>query len=173
MSEYPDCRDIQIFGQVNESLEESFNQYAHKFKTVKELAQNIRKRIDEISPFIQQNTRTVCPDCNDKCCINKHGYYNFEDLVYINALGLKPTYYDFTRNDSDPCQFLAENGCSLERPIRPSGCNWYFCSPLLESMEKSPGYQQFDASLTELAELWLNMIEEFKRIANRLYHLIY
>jgi hypothetical protein len=173
MPEYPDCRDIHIFGQVNESLEESFNQYAHKFKTVKEIAQDIRKRIDEISPIIQQSTRTVCPDCNDMCCINKHGYYNFEDLVYIHALGLTPPYHDFMINDSDPCQFLTENGCSLERPFRPSGCNWYFCASLLESMEKSPGYQQFDASLIELAELWLNMIEEFKRIANRLYHFTY
>ena len=166
MSEHPDCRDLQIYNHVSLYLTESFNQYAYKFKTVKELARKIKEGIEEMNPFIQKNTRTVCPNCKEVCCISKHGYYNYEDLVYIHALGLRPPDNEFGRKDSEPCQFLNENGCSLERSIRPSGCNWYFCDSLFDYMEKQPDYQEFDMAMTNLAELWLKLLEEFSLLTN-------
>jgi len=82
--------------------------------------------------------------------------------VYIRALGLTPPRPDFGSNDFAPCRFLAAQGCSMERCLRPSGCNWYFCEALFNYMETLPGYQEFDDSLTEIAELWLKMMEEFR-----------
>jgi hypothetical protein len=155
------CRDQSTYNQAIHYLEESFHNHEHKLQKVKELARKIKDGIEKINPFIQQTTQTVCPDCRDVCCIHKHGYYNFEDLIYIHALGLKPPVYEFGRKDSDPCQFLTENGCSMERPFRPSGCNWYFCDFLLNHIEKSPDYSIFDSSLSDIAELWLELTEEF------------
>jgi hypothetical protein len=158
------CRDQNIYNQAIQYLGETFHKHGLKLQKVKGLALNIKDRIERISPFIQQTTQTVCPDCRDVCCIHKHGYYNYEDLIYIHALSLKPPVYEFGRRDSDPCQFLTENGCSMERPFRPSGCNWYFCDFLLDHIEKSFEYRKFDDSMGEIAELWLNMIKEFSDI---------
>ncbi len=157
----PDCRDRNIYNQAINRIEEVFQNNGNQLQKVNKLAQRIKHGINKVSPFIQQITQTVCPQCKDVCCISKHGYYNYEDLVYIHALGLKPPAYEFGRNDSDPCQFLSEKGCIMERATRPSGCNWYFCDSLFDNMEKRPGYQKFDDALREIAELWMEMIEEF------------
>jgi hypothetical protein len=160
------CRDQNTYNQITRHLEEVFHNYWHELQKVRELALKIKTGIESINPLIQQNTQKICPDCKDVCCISKHGYYNYEDLVYIHALGLKPPDYEFGRSDPEPCQFLSEKGCSLERPFRPSGCNWYFCDSLLENIEKSPDYHLFDSSLGNIAELWLKLIEEFYYVIN-------
>lgn len=157
-------RDQNTHDQTIHSFKKIFHGHGHKLQKVTELAQKIKEGIEKISPFIQQNTQAVCPECKDVCCINKHGYYNYEDLIYIHALGLNPPDYKFVRNDTDPCQFLSEIGCSLERSIRPSGCNWYFCGSLLERMERSRDYQEFDDSLLEVVTLWMALMDEFAQV---------
>jgi len=161
MFEYPNCKDPLIYARVNRHLEESFQKNARNYLKVRKLAQKIRDGFEKISPIIQQNTEKVCPKCSDVCCISKHGYYIFEDLVYLYALGLKPPDFEFGKNETDPCQFLAHHGCSIERPFRPSGCTWYFCEHLLEYMEKTSDYHEFDTLLIDIASLWMEMIEEF------------
>jgi hypothetical protein len=168
VGEYPDCRDPETRRIVTLRLGELFgnsNRTYQKVEEVKAAAGKIRMAIEKISPFIQQATETVCPKCNDVCCMSKHGYYNFEDLVYMHALGLKAPQHEASRADSDSCQFLSEKGCSMDRAVRPSGCNWYFCSPLLEHMEEMSGYREFDDALKEVAELWMKMMEGFARIS--------
>ena len=164
MFEYPDCKDPYIYTQVTRQLEESFHKNGKKLQKVKELAQKILDGFEKISPLIQKSTEKVCPECRNVCCISKHGYYLFEDLVYLYALGLRPPDCEFGRKETDPCQFLSNNGCSTERPFRPSGCTWYFCDSLLEYIEKRPEYHEFDTLLRDIAELWMDMIEEFIQI---------
>jgi hypothetical protein len=164
MFEYPNCKDPHIYTHVMRHLDESFQKNDLEYQNVRAFAQNIRDGFEKISPLIQQNTEKVCPECRHVCCISKHGYYLFEDLVYLYALGLIPPACEFGKNDTDPCQFLSHNGCSIERPFRPSGCTWYFCEPLLEYMEKKPEYHEFDELLRDIAELWMEMIEEFIRV---------
>jgi hypothetical protein len=164
MGVYPDCRDPETRHIATLRLVEIFQNSGPTSGKVQETARRIRTGIEEISPFIQRATRTVCPKCEDVCCISKHGYYNFEDLVYTHALGLKAPQHESGREDSDPCQFLSEKGCSMDRAVRPSGCNWYFCSSLLDHMEELPGYREFDDALREVAKLWMNMMEEFAKV---------
>lgn len=156
--------DQAMYNQVNNFIEESFRKQGHKLQRVKELAQRVKEGIERISPFIQQSTEAVCPNCEDVCCLSKHGHYNYEDLIYIYALGLKPPEHDFTRKDSDPCQFLSEKGCILERSVRPSGCNWYFCGSLFDHIEKRPEYQEFDDDLRDVADLWMELTGEFAKV---------
>ncbi len=160
-----DQLDSGIYRQALLHLEEFFHSPDHRLQGIRNLARQIKNALENISPLIQETTRAVCPHCADVCCISKHGFYNYEDLVYLFALGLRPPFIDLSRNDHDPCQFLTENGCSMERVIRPSGCNWYFCNPLLEVLEKRPDYRDFDASLMELAELWMKMSDEFSKFS--------
>jgi hypothetical protein len=160
----PIHHDQAKYNQLIHQIEAIFHGQGHTLYRVKELAQRVREGIEKISPFIQQSTKAVCPNCADVCCVNKHGYYNYEDLVYIHALGLKPPDYDFERKDSTPCQFLTETGCVMDRSVRPSGCNWYLCGPLFDHMEGRANYGAFDNDLRDVAELWLELMDEFSRV---------
>src|SRR4030043_1526214 len=143
---------------------EVFSNQSYKLQRVRDLARKVKEGVEKISPFIQQSTEAVCPQCTNICCINKHGYHNSEDVVYILALGLQLPDYNFDRDDSAPCQFLSVRGCIMDRSVRPSGCNWYFCVPLLYHMEARSEYGEFDNDLRDIAELWLEMMDEFHRV---------
>jgi hypothetical protein len=146
-----------------ESIEEFFQSHREDLGRVMDIAQEVREWIRAVDPFMQQHTSVICPHCRKVCCINRHAYYNHDDLIYIYALGLKP-YEHECREDTEPCQFLSGKGCKLDRTVRPSGCNWYFCDSLFLSMEKTSGkaYVEFDDSLQKLADLWVELITEFR-----------
>lgn len=161
-------RDPDGYDFTRKALENIFRNHMHRLHKVIDLARQIRQGLDGISPFIQQATQSVCPRCRDVCCIAKHGYHNHEDHVYLYALGLSPPLHEFWRDDHEPCQYLSENGCSMDRSVRPSGCNWYFCEPLFDYLELQPDYRKFDDSFHEIAGLWLAMTEEFSLVVSRM-----
>jgi len=157
-------RNREMFHQRVCNVEEVFNNQSYKLLRVKQLAHKVKEGLEKINPFIQQSTEAVCSKCTSVCCINKHGYHNSEDLIYIQALGLPLPDYNFDRDDATPCQFLSDKGCVMPRSVRPSGCNWYFCDSLLDHMEARPEYGKFDDDLRDVAELWLEMMDEFRRV---------
>jgi hypothetical protein len=157
-------KDHDSYEKAIHSLGEIFRTDDGDLNKIRHLASSIKKTFEHISPFMQEATREVCPRCPDVCCISKHGYYTQEDLVYLFALGLKPPQMIFGKNDPDPCQFLLKTGCCMDRWLRPSGCTWYFCDSLLDYMELQPAYREFDEMLREVAELWIEMTEEFRKI---------
>ncbi len=142
--------------------EERNGELAH----VKDTARIIKYRIDEIDAFIQQNTAAVCPGCENVCCVNKHGFYDYEDLICVYALGLTPPSYKEGVSDANLCQFLSDFGCAIERSIRPFRCNWYFCDALLKHIENGPAkpYRTFIKKLDEIVDLRKDMLDEFFRI---------
>lgn len=144
-------------------IEQFFRHHKEDLGGVIDIARRVRETIAVIDSFIQQHTSVVCPGCGRVCCINKHAYYECDDLIYIYSLGLEPHDYEY-RDDSEPCQFLSSAGCILDRTVRPSGCNWFFCDGLFDSMEKTPGkaYDEFDDSLAELAHLWIELGAQFR-----------
>ena len=115
----------------------------------------LRNAIETIDAFIEKHTTEVCPHCGNVCCINRHGYYDCADLIYIQALGLEPPAYKEDVRDTDRCQFLSATGCTIERPLRPFRCNWYFCGALLKSMEDGAAkpYRQFIKEFQKIIEL--------------------
>ncbi|MCX8027028.1 MAG: hypothetical protein N3A62_04120 [Thermodesulfovibrionales bacterium] len=94
-------------------------------------AQKILSLINGIDGIIQNITSSVCINCTDICCKNKHSYYELSDIIYLCLIQEElPT----QRNDlleMEPCQFLSKNGCILKRYKRPFRCNWYFCTDLI------------------------------------------
>jgi hypothetical protein len=154
------------WNEAIELLKTFSSEHAYELSHVQDLARIIRFRINEIDAFIQQNTAMVCPHCERVCCINRHGYYDYEDLIYIHAMGLKPPTYKEGISDTDPCQFLSEYGCSIERSLRPFRCNWYFCNALLNHIEQGHAkpYRTFIKQLDEIIDLRKEMLDEFFRI---------
>ncbi len=121
----------------------------------------LKEAFDSIGPYIQRHTSMVCPSCPKVCCINKHGHYEKEDLVFIRAIGLDDTDCKTDRADTEPCRFLQENGCSLPRYRRPFRCTWYFCERLLESMknDKPREYRDFISAFENLQRLRNKLLE--------------
>jgi hypothetical protein len=127
------------------------------------LAKELKNKFDTISPFIQRHTSIICPYCENVCCINKHGYHDKEDIIFLSILGVELPSNDNHRGDSEPCKFLTEKGCCLERWMRPFRCTWYFCEPLLESMKEDKGrrYREFVMSLQSLIAIRQEFLEGF------------
>lgn len=133
------------------------------YARLRDIAHAIKARIEDIDPFIQQQTEVVCPVCEERCCINKHGYYDELDEIYIMALGLELPSYRTGLSDTDRCQFLTDRGCSKERYQRPFRCNWYFCRALLNHMENGPSrpYREFIRIFNEILDLRRELLNEF------------
>jgi hypothetical protein len=129
-------------------------------------AMALKVAIDSIDGFIQACTAEVCPHCSNVCCINRHGYYDDEDLIYIISLGETLPYYKTGLSETDSCQFLRPTGCSVPRYLRPFRCNWYFCIPLIGFMRQRRGaeYRLFTSGMQEAIDLRAELIEIFKAI---------
>ena len=134
--------------------------------SVERIAFELSSKIEGVDRFIQDNTAQVCPDCRKVCCINKHGYYDHQDLVYITALGHTPPIYREGIEDAAPCQFLSETGCRIERSLRPFRCNWHFCSELIAFMNSGPArpLREFNNSFQKLQTLRQEMADRFSLI---------
>lgn len=146
-------------------IEGIFSSYPDVFRRVNDIAKLIKAEIDDINWFIQQNTTEVCPFCEKRCCINRHGYYDRLDILYIRALGLRPPSYRKGLSDTEPCQFLTDSGCIRERSLRPFRCNWYFCETLLYHMERGPAkpYREFIKVFNKVLDLRIELLEEFEK----------
>ncbi len=143
-----------------------FHLYPHIFNEINGIAKSIKQGIEKVNFFIQQSTSAVCPACTNRCCLNKHGYYDNLDILYITALGSEQPSYKQGLSDDEPCQFLSELGCVKERYIRPFRCNWYFCEPLLRHMEQGPArpYREFIRVFNEIIDLRAKLIQIFEQI---------
>lgn len=157
-----DQKDINQYNTLLILMRNIFDNKNIKIANIIKIATKIKRGIEDIDYFIQYATDQVCSKCTNVCCISKHGYFNFEDLIYLHAINAKIPDIDFSRDDKEPCHFLNNKGCSLHRAFRPSGCNWYFCDPLFDVIESTVNYREFDDKLKEIAELWIQMVEEFK-----------
>jgi|Deesub1362A_J573_1020465.scaffolds.fasta_scaffold00890_1 hypothetical protein len=115
----------------------------------------IKTLLETISPFIERHTSAVCPSCENVCCIDRHGSYETEDLIFLEALGTELPGEKPKDKDTEPCRFLTSKGCRLPRWKRPFRCTWYFCPPLLETMPKDnpKEYRKFTGMLQKLLAL--------------------
>ena len=101
----------------------------------KRLAEDLKEAFKMVSPFIEKHASKVCPDCENLCCKDKHGRYDANDLVYLGALGIDIPSDNSGREESAGCRYMMDLGCSLDRWMRPYRCTFFFCNPLLNSME--------------------------------------
>jgi len=162
--------DKEQLEEVRLLTKQFFTSHQNELNKVVNYAQAIRNLTDVIDSFIQQNTSVVCPHCQGVCCLNRHGYYDYEDLIYISAIGAAPPAYTEGIDDTAPCQFLSTSGCLLTRAIRPFRCNWHFCDALLTHMENGPArsYRNFINRFHEIIHLRKQMIDGCHEITLRL-----
>ncbi|MFA5353820.1 MAG: hypothetical protein WC291_06290 [Thermodesulfovibrionales bacterium] len=165
----PSWQDKERWGNFLQRLSALFERDTC-LRDVKYLAYQVKKLTEEIDPLIQEFTSAVCPSCREVCCINRHGYYALDDLIYICGLGLEPPQYREGVEDTAPCQFLGQGGCVFERSVRPFRCNWYFCTPLLNHMDSGSArkYREFTRRFTKIQEKRKEMLGQFFSLSRRL-----
>lgn len=161
--------DRESLGKIIWFIGNVFSENMNGVKKTRALAVELSEMIEALSPFIQQHTDAVCPDCRDVCCINRHSYHDHEDVVYILTLGEKLPPYKDGIDDKELCRFLGNGGCTISRSLRPYRCNWYFCTPLLEHIKNisAPNYRRFIASLERITRKRENLLKEFKGIVKK------
>ena len=143
-----------------QDIADVFRYHRDHLNKVRDIAAGIAEEIENLSVFIQQHTAVVCPECSSVCCINRHSYHAFDDIVYIYALGEQVPLHTPGLDDSEPCQFLGKLGCAIPRSLRPYRCNWYFCSPLLARIAELSTIRRY--------RLFINLLQKITRGRQRL-----
>ncbi len=126
-----------------------------------ELADDLVAAFSAVSPFIEKHTALVCPDCENVCCIDKHGKYDNNDMIFMRALVAVTEQRPHEGGDDDPCRYLDGSGCSRARWERPFRCTHFFCTPLLKSLENDNAklYRGFVVYLQYLTSVRQRMLE--------------
>jgi|GEM_PF-734961 len=146
---------LYILKSLYEDIKKTFHyKQTESHNKIKSIAIKVKDSILNIDDFIQKNTSVICRNCEKVCCINKHGYYEFEDLIFLNAINESLPKYREGIVDEEPCQFLTSHGCTLDRFIRPFRCNWYFCIPLINHMQNQKGkdLRRFENTLQQIID---------------------
>ena len=158
------CNRYNSLKNYQRDIDDVFRHHNDRLAKVRKLAVLVAEAIENLSVFLEQHTAVVCPECTSVCCSNRHSYHAFDDIVYIFAIGEKIPLHNSVLDDSEPCQFLGKQGCTMARSLRPYRCNWYFCSPLLAHItahNSNRHYRLFIKLLQEITEKRLQMMEEY------------
>jgi hypothetical protein len=163
---YQKDADLRNFRSYAETV---FKNKCSDLDRVKKRARELFYFINAVDPFIQKHTEAVCAVCTAVCCMNKHGYYEHEDIIYILSLGLETPVYENCGADSDPCRFMGSRGCTVSRPLRPYRCTWYFCTPLLDNMQNDSAgaYRKFIGSLEDITRKREDMLNTFLELIQK------
>jgi len=154
------CDRYESLKSYQQEIAGVFRHHGGRLDKVRDIAVGIAEEIEILSIFIQQHTAVVCPECSSVCCINRHSYHTFDDIVFIFALGEQIPLHVPGLDDSGPCQFLGKPGCTIPRSLRPYRCNWYFCSPLLDRIT--------DLSTNRHYRLFISLLQKITRGRQRL-----
>jgi hypothetical protein len=120
------------------------------------VAEKLKQLLIESSPLIEEYTAAVCPDCTDVCCRQKHGIYQTRDIAYLQALGVDAPSRADARPLDGPCESMGPSGCVLPRWMRPFKCTWYFCEPLIKTLDERPqrNVRRLSALMQEMIRLF-------------------
>lgn len=150
------CRRMKIF----------FREHDRQLSGICKLGRQIEGCYETLEPYFHNGTETICHECLTPCCVNRHGFPDFEDLVIFQAMGSSAPNYNFHVKDTDTCQFLTEKGCILPRCNRSYRCTWYFCDYVLDEFEHAHRYtfDRFESILSNLGRKRRVLLREFKKI---------
>jgi len=131
---------------------------------IRSLSRELQKTYLALESYFKKYTEPFCSRCDHPCCVNRHGFPDFEDLVVFSALGTRLwENFDFSAKDRAPCQFLGKDGCTLERCNRSYRCTWYFCDEVFERFraQSLKDYEHFEILLDRLGKQRMEILELF------------
>lgn len=117
-----------------------------------------RRTQRELRRHFDQFTRSNCPSCPTPCC-RKPAQVGPVDILLAEAAGWKARVNCGSAGERDvvgqaaselydaltsaeiegagePCDFLAEDGCTFPDDLRPFGCTTFICRYMIERMDR-------------------------------------
>ncbi len=118
------------------------------------LARDLKKTYEALDQYFTAYTEPFCRLCLNPCCVNRHGFPDFEDLVIFEAMGRRDTIFDYRAKETDVCQYLGKDGCMLPRCHRSYRCTWYLCDKVCErfAFDHSLAFRQFELLMENLVD---------------------
>jgi|GEM_PF-979802 len=131
-------------------------------------AERLKELFTQISPLIEYYIREVCAECREVCCRQKHAFPDERDILFTSTLGITVEVSDPERLPDEPCECLGPSGCLKPRWMRPFRCTWFFCEPLIRSMEEGPqkGYRRLIGMMGEMVRLYAELSTASKGAAS-------
>ena len=131
------------------------------------LGKDIKESFIELDSYFLKITKQKCRFCIDHCCVNRHGFPDFEDLIVRRSMKLSLLEYDFSVIDTKDCQFLGKTGCILKRFERSYRCSWYFCDEVFDYFEKNDqkAFLQFEDGLFKIGQKRQKLLRDFYILA--------
>ncbi len=153
--EFPELNlnDPDGLKSAKEKIKEILAQKPVSFLEMLRIGRDIRDEYSRLEPLLQEFTEGFCARCKDPCCVNRHGFPDFEDLVVQKCLGIRARTCEKGLKDTGPCQCLGPMGCVLNRLERSYRCTWYFCEEVLDEFQKrAPGeFMSFEEICEEIS----------------------
>ena len=92
-----------------------------------DVAIEIRRGIDELTPLMAALCLRTCRFCPEPCCIGNTVWIDFRDLLFLHLLEEPIPPCQAASEPKDACPFLSHHGCRLPPRIRPWMCIRYIC----------------------------------------------
>ena len=115
-------------------------------------ARRIAEGIQSIDATMTRDCELTCPSCKDACCTGLKVFFNQADLLYLIALGKEIPPGQTRTRATEPCRYLAPDGCRLPRIFRPYVCVWFLCEAQMElfQTESSAFQRQFIKTMQDI-----------------------
>ena len=109
------------------SLERSIDAAGSDLDPARAIARRIVHRYDLAGDLFDELEAASCGVCQRPCCLDARVWLDFKDLLLIHLSGQSPPPAQLRCNRKERCRYLATNGCTLPRGVRPWVCTWYVC----------------------------------------------
>ena len=141
--EFPELsiNDPDGLKRAKKQIEEILSRNQAAFFEMVEIGKRLKAEYLRLEPMLKGFTESFCASCKNPCCVNRHGFPDFEDLVVQRCLGVKARTYEKGLKDTGPCKFLGPKGCVLNRLERSYRCTWYFCDRVMDGFQKRKPHQ--------------------------------
>ncbi|HOV86852.1 MAG TPA: hypothetical protein PLM79_10850 [Syntrophobacteraceae bacterium] len=105
----------------------------------------IRQGLNCLDAMMSRYCELTCGSCPDRCCHGKNIFYNRADLLFLASSGLDLPPGQTRARHGEPCRYLGERGCDLDRARRPYVCVWFLCEPQVKLFRQEPPHFQRQA----------------------------
>jgi hypothetical protein len=138
--------------EANAAMAAALRTDSRRMEILRDIAQQIRRRVNLLDPMLDGLCGDTCPGCVDKCCERATVWYDFKDLLGFHLAAAALPAVQLPSRPKRPCKFLTTDGCALPRIERPFICTWFLCAAQKRALEAwPPSRRQFlENSLTAL-----------------------
>lgn len=157
---------------MQHTIQTLFSNHGDALADVTRSAKQAEILIEAISPIIEAFTSSVCPDCTSVCCIDRHSRFDYGDLIFMSSLGKDIPERNSGIPDTGACRFLGSIGCARKRSERPYRCTWFFCSALLDQINRQASaaeQRKFIKMLKDITTCRMAMINDFETVTMNLF----